>query len=95
MSLWLVRAGRYGEHEKQFFEKNRIYLTWIGLENYDLSKIQEYDEIKTILREARPDDKEGKIRNNAGQVWAFVQRMKPGIGLFALSNINPWLPSVK
>ena len=78
MALWLVRAGRYGEHEKQFFDKNRIYLTWDGLEGYDLSKVKDFDEIKTILREAYPDDKEAKIRNNAGQIWAFILGMKIG-----------------
>ena len=44
MALWLVRAGHYGEYEKQFFDKNQIYLTWEGLENYDLSKVKEYEE---------------------------------------------------
>jgi len=78
MSLWLVRAGRYGEHEKQFFDKNRIYLTWDGLESYDLSKIKEYEEIKPILRKAYPEDKEGKIRNNAGQIWVFILAMQIG-----------------
>ncbi|MBA2728486.1 MAG: hypothetical protein H0U49_09995 [Parachlamydiaceae bacterium] len=78
MSLGLVRAGSYGEHEKQFFEKNRIYLTWEGLENYDLSKVKEYEEIKPILREAFRDDVEGKIRNNAGQIWAFILGVQIG-----------------
>ncbi len=78
MALWLVRAGRYGEHEKQFFDKNRIYLTWEGLESFDLSKVKDYEEIKPILREAYPDDKEAKIRNNAGQIWAFLLGINVG-----------------
>ena len=31
MALWLVRAGAYGEYEKNFLDESRIYLTWNGL----------------------------------------------------------------
>jgi restriction system protein len=77
MALWLVRAGKYGEHEQKFFSDGRIYLTWDRLENYDLSKATNFDEIKAILRQAYPDFGEGKIANHTGQVWAFVLGMKP------------------
>lgn len=26
MALWLVRAGKYGEHEQHFLDTNRVYL---------------------------------------------------------------------
>lgn len=35
MALWLARA--YGEHESNFFEDGRIYLTWQDLTDMDLS----------------------------------------------------------
>ena len=46
MALWMVRAGKHGEHEPKFFEEGRIYLTWdeVGL---DLGKAPD----KTALRE--------------------------------------------
>lgn len=78
MSLWLVRAGRYGEHEKQFFEKNRIYLTTDELGRNDLTKVKDTDELKVILRETFPEDKEARIRNSAGQVWAFLKGISIG-----------------
>ena len=31
MSMWLCRAGRYGEFENKFLEDNRIYCTWDNL----------------------------------------------------------------
>ncbi len=45
MALWLVRAGKYGEHEQKFLSSNRIYLTWEDLQGYDLSQAASYDEI--------------------------------------------------
>ncbi len=27
MTLWLVRAGRHGEHEQRFLDDSRVYLT--------------------------------------------------------------------
>lgn len=79
MALWLVRAGKYGEHEQHFLDTNRVYLTWGGLNNTDLTQAKTYEDIKAIIREAEsPDATRGKIANNAGQVWAFVLGMNVG-----------------
>jgi restriction system protein len=51
MSLWLVRAGRYGEHESKFIENNRVYLTWAGL-SVDMSGIAAYEGIKQLMTSA-------------------------------------------
>ena len=29
MALWLIRAGKYGEHEQRFFADSACYLTSI------------------------------------------------------------------
>jgi restriction system protein len=79
MALWLVRAGKYGEHEQHFLDTDRVYLTWGGLNNTDLTQASTYEDIKEIVREAEsPDATKGKIANNAGQVWAFVLGMNIG-----------------
>ncbi len=79
MALWLVRAGKYGEHEQHFLDNNRVYLTWSGLHNTDLTKASSYEDIKAVVRDAEsPDATPGKIANNAGQVWAFVLGMNVG-----------------
>lgn len=79
MALWLVRAGKYGENEQLFLDDGRVYLTWSGIAETDLTRAKSYDDIKAIVREAEsPDATRGKIANNAGQVWAFVLGMKVG-----------------
>jgi len=79
MALWLVRAGKYGEHEQHFLDTDRVYLTWGALNYTDLTKEETYDDIKEIIREVEsPDATSGKIANNAGQVWAFVLAMNVG-----------------
>ncbi len=78
MALWLVRAGRLGEHEERFFTSNRIFLTWEGLEGRDLSGAKDFDGVKAILRTAFPDVSARALGNWTGQVWAFAVVMKAG-----------------
>lgn len=79
MSLWLVRAGKYGEHENRFVEDNRVYLTW-GEEvaNTDLGLAQGYDGLKSALQTIFPDEPTRRLGNWTGQFWAFVQGMQIG-----------------
>jgi restriction system protein len=79
MALWLVRAGKYGEHEQHFLDTGRVYLTWDGLNNTNLTQAKTYEDIKAIVSEAEsPNATRGKIANNAGQVSAFVLGMNIG-----------------
>ena len=78
MSLWLVRAGKYSEHESRFMEDGRIYLTWEGLTESDLGPIKDYDGIKKLLIEKYPGEPTRRIGNWSGQIWAFALAMKPG-----------------
>ena len=77
MSLWLTRAGKYGEHEKKFLEENRIYLTWRGLA-HDLTSLKEQKELRTLYEETYPDASKHKISNNVGQIWRFCKEIHPG-----------------
>lgn len=45
MALWLVRAGKYGEHEARFFEDSRVYLTFADLSSDNLSALGDYDAV--------------------------------------------------
>lgn len=78
MALWLVRAGKYGEHEPRFFRDNRIYLTMDNLEQTDLSVAKDYDGIKAVMQEHYPGEPSRRLGNWSGQVWAFVLAMQPG-----------------
>lgn len=76
--MWLVRAGKFGEHEPRFFEDRRIYLTWETLQEKALNGAKNYDEIKALVREAHPNEPERRLGAWAGQIWAFVLEIKPG-----------------
>lgn len=78
MSLWLVRAGKHGEHEKHFLEDGRIYLTWDDLTESDLTGLQTYEQVKKSMLEHYPGEPMRRIGNWSGQVWAFLLAMKPG-----------------
>lgn len=79
MALWLVRAGRSGEHEPRFFGDARIYLTWgDGLQDVDLGSAKDYDDIKRLVLDAYPAGSKGRIQDWAGQIRAFVLPMKLG-----------------
>ena len=77
MALWLIRGGAHGEYEKQFFDDNRVYLTWYNL-NTDLSTIKEVDELRELLSEYSPDSTKNKIINYSGQIWAFCKKISKG-----------------
>lgn len=78
MSLWLVRAGKHGEHEDRFFNDQRIYCTWPELSEDDLSKAEDSDDIFARLRDVFPEDPKNRLLNWARQIWAFVGLMEVG-----------------
>jgi restriction system protein len=88
MALWLVRAGKHGEHEARFLNENRIYLTWDGL-NHDLSALPDRSALDEVLAQTYTDAKIGTLRNYAGQIWAFSQRMKKGDWAAVPSKAKP------
>ena len=68
MALWLVRAGGRGEHELRFMEDDRIYLTWEGLTESNLSAIPDYDGIKQLLIQTYTGEPVRRIGNWCGQI---------------------------
>src|SRR5688500_4476163 len=78
MALWLLRAGRHGEHEQKFLDS-------------DLGVIASRKDLQDILRQREPEAVEGKIVNHSGQIWAFVRSMKPGDWVVVPSKKQPAL----
>ena len=78
MALWLVRAGRHGEHESKFFADSRIYLTWDNTFKSDPTHVKDYDEVRALVDGLWPTRAARKQGNTAGQFWAFLVGMKPG-----------------
>ncbi len=79
MALWLVRAGRFGEHEQRFLQDSRVFLTWDGaLQDIPLTAAKDYDGIKRLVLEAYPTESKNRLQNWAGQIWAFAIPIKVG-----------------
>ncbi len=49
MTLFLARAGKFGENENYFLENNVICMAWQELANADLSNVKTQEQLKEIL----------------------------------------------
>ncbi len=78
MALWLVRAGKYGEHEDAFLSGDQIHLTWEELASTDMAGVADYAGIKAVVRHTYQDSPAGRIGNWSGQIWVFVLGMQQG-----------------
>ena len=78
MSLWLMRAGKYGEYETNFIEDSKVYLTWEDFANEDMSTVENYAGIRSLVEQKYPGELNRGLGNWAGQIWAFVIGVKEG-----------------
>ncbi|RTQ34345.1 restriction endonuclease [Variovorax gossypii] len=78
MALWLIRAGKYGQHEQRFFNDSRCYLTWDGTEDIGLSTVKDFEGVKALLATLYPDEKPKTRINWASQIAPFVFEVKKG-----------------
>ena len=77
MSLWLCRAGRYGEYENRFLEDGRIYCTWENLD-VSISSFNTKQDVQQYFMDRDSDLKVKTAMNWASQVWPFGHEMKKG-----------------
>jgi restriction system protein len=77
MSVWLVRAGKNGEHEQRFFDSNRIYMTWRELES-SLGGLSDKSALRQMLQSLYPSASTALVSNWTGQIGAFLFSMKKG-----------------
>ena len=76
MTLWLIRAGRYGEREDFALENKLAVIGWDNLP--DLSRIENREELAEILAEKYPDEKAKTRMNWESQIWPFISGMGKG-----------------
>ena len=76
MTLWLVRAGRFGERETLALEQGLSVIGWDELP--DLSAVASRQELEELVRTAYPDAGKGRVANWVGQLWAFRERIQVG-----------------
>lgn len=76
MTLWLVRAGRFGEREQFAIEKNLAVIGWEELP--DLSKLKTRDELTDLLPNIYPNEQKKTLINWESQLWPFANSMQIG-----------------
>ncbi|MHB8423181.1 MAG: restriction endonuclease [Leptospirales bacterium] len=76
MSLWMVRAGKYGEREAIALDKNLAIIGWEELP--DLSQIKSQDDLRSLLETTYPLSKTNTLANYGGQIWAFLRKIETG-----------------
>lgn len=75
-TIWGLHAGRTGDADRLFLEKNVIAVGWHELG--DLSTLSSNQEaFKAAVSEAYPNAKPGAIPNYAGQLLRFVHAIQP------------------
>lgn len=90
MSVWLCRAGRYGEHEARFLEENKIFYTFeeIGI---SLSSFGSRRDLQEYFVKVAPTVKENAARVYAGQGYVFCNEMSVGDWVITPSKTSPGL----
>ena len=76
MTLWLTRAGRFGEGETLALEKNLAVIGWEEMP--DLAQYPDRESLKAGIAERYPDRSPGAVTNWAGQLWTFVHQIQKG-----------------
>lgn len=90
MSVWLCRAGRYGEHEARFLEENKIFYTFdeIGV---SLASFGSRRDLQEYFLAIAPATKENAARVYAGQGYVFCNEMNVGDWVITPSKTSPGL----
>lgn len=88
MSMWLCRAGRYGEYENKFLEDGCVYCTWDNLDR-SISSFARKQDLQQYFVENNPDVKIKTAMNWASQVWPFAHEMRRGELVALPSKIKP------
>jgi len=76
VALWMVRAGRMGQHEDLALDNG---FACVGFQQVlDLSEVGTWENVIDAVRRAYPNASQGKVKNYAGQLHAFANRMQVG-----------------
>ena len=90
MSVWLCRAGKYGEHEARFLEENKIFYTFEEID-IPLSTFGSRRDLQEYFIKVAPTIKENAARVYAGQVYVFCNEMAVGDWVITPSKTSPGL----
>lgn len=76
MSVWVVRAGRYGEQEEGALNFGVITIRWRGLPS--LVNVKTKEELQEVYLRTFPDATKMQAANEIGQIWRFINEIKKG-----------------
>ena len=76
MTVWLTRAGRFGEIESLALAQNLVAIGWDELP--DLNQIGSRSDLLALCRDTYTDVKRTTIYIWVGQLWAFKERFQIG-----------------
>jgi restriction system protein len=76
MSVWMVRAGRYGTQEALALENGIAVIGWEEMP--DLSQATSKTIMRDLCRRVYPDASESRLNNYVGQLFSFVHRIALG-----------------
>jgi restriction system protein len=75
MTIFLARAGKFGENENYFLENNVICMVWQELAESDFSNIKTQEQLKEILLNTYQEQSKS-VPNWASQIWIHLNKMK-------------------
>jgi restriction system protein len=76
MSLWVVRAGRYGEQQETALKEGLVCHAWNDLPDY--SAIHTREELRELYKKTYPQETEKQVISGLGQVWRFAREIRNG-----------------
>jgi restriction system protein len=76
MSLWVVRAGRYGEQEETALKDHLVCHGWNELPDY--SHCQTKEELRELYQHTFPSQSQMRAAIGLGQVWRFAREIQKG-----------------
>jgi len=84
-TFWGIHAGKTGDAESSFEEKNVVAIAWEKMG--DLAQLKTREDFKKKYEQVYPNAKPGAIPVSAGQLYRFVREMKVGdIVIFPLKR---------
>ena len=76
MTLWVARAGKYGEQENFALENNVVVVGWDDVP--DLSGFKDQDQLRQHLTDTYPDRTSRAVGIWTGQLWTFARSFEQG-----------------
>ena len=76
MTIWVARAGKYGEQEDRALKEERAFIGWSKLKN--LSELVTRAEIKKRFQEVYPNEELSWVQSSVGQLFTFSKCFKIG-----------------